>query len=74
VAAYRLAFDQLMEASGVSNISAELLKLEPLRLEMMNALNPDTRSGEVTRSAEQRKIQTQNLNRSASLWMTQLKS
>jgi hypothetical protein len=74
LAAYRLAFDRLMDDTGVNKIGAELAKLKPLQLAMMNALKPDTRSGEITRTAEQRRTQGQNLNQSAAVWMTQLKS
>jgi len=70
VAAYRLAFDELMTVNAADTIEAVLPRLERLEDAMMDALKPDTRAGEVECSPGQLQLL---VRKSADVWISVLR-
>ncbi len=73
IAAYRLAYDQLVQAKSSDKIGSDLPKLKRLENAMMESLTPDVRSGEVPRTGQQLRKQAEIRGELACLWLKQLK-
>jgi hypothetical protein len=74
VAAYRLAYDELLKSTAAAEMAKELPRLKRLEDAMMEIPTPDTRSGQAARTPQQLKAQAEAGKQSAALWVKQLRA
>jgi hypothetical protein len=74
VAAYRFAYDDMVEGYDAAKLSEHLPRLDLLEAAMRDSLKPDLRAGERGRSAPELRAQSEANARRADVWLDALRN